>query len=870
MTASQQDADRLRRLRELFDAAIELPAEERREWIALATQGDDALRSEVESLITMSDATEARLEAGAATFVDRARYFGSLEGQRLGAYHVLRRVGAGGMGDVYEAIRDDDQYKKRVALKVVRHGLASELSLTRFRRERQILANLAHSNIATLLDGGVTPDGRPFLVMEYVEGEPITIWCDARRLNVRKRVALFAQVCAAVSHAHQNLVVHRDIKPANILVTPDGTVKLLDFGIAKLITDDTDADAPITRPDARAFTPEYASPEQIKGDVLSTSSDVYSLGVVLFELMAGRRPFPQRDAAELERTILSQESPPPSSVVTDEVASARTEDGAASLSRVLRGDLDLIVVTALRKEPDRRYVSVDALASDAQRYLDGFPISARHDSRTYRLTKFIRRNRAMVATAAMAIVAVISGAIIALVQAHAARIERDHARFEQRRATQVATFLQGLLGAGEVSWFSPTRIAVPNPTVAQALDSAARRLPRELVAEPLIRASLHRTIGRAYLNQGRLPDAYAQEDSAYVIHRRELGPDNPDVATDLYFLAWSAASLSRLDSTDKVMRAAIKMMERHRPDTIEFYIPILHDLAYVESFRGSTAAAESLFTLVMRLEQGRPAPRRPLLAITYNSLGLALWNAGKPDSGVTLMAHSVAIFDSLPTGDLDEHASALESFATALASRGRAGEALPYLMRAKAITERLYGPKAPGLVQIGVSLGDAYLARGDTMRADKEALAALAIGDSLPPGNEAMRFQAEWTYARSLRKQKRLAEAERFARHQYAMGEKSIKRVPYFWADASFMLGAVLADRGKTNEAERYLVESYTTANEKLGPQHIRTLRTLPLLVTTYDALRRRPDAERYRALMPDTMRVRVDSVRRASNTSPR
>jgi serine/threonine-protein kinase len=856
--------DRLRRLRELFDGAMDRPTAERDEWLARETEGDEALRSEVESLITISETAEARLEGGAAALLGAELADPSLEGQRLGAYHVMRRVGAGGMGAVYEAVRADDQYHQRVAIKVVQHGLASEVSLLRFRRERQILANLAHPNIATLLDGGVTPDGRPFLVMEYVEGEPITHWCDARRLGIRERLALFVQVCAAASHAHKNLVVHRDLKPGNILVTADGTVKLLDFGIAKLIASDGGYDdMPPTRAEARAFTPEYASPEQISGDALNTASDVYSLGVVLFELLVGRRPFVHRGAAELAHAVLHEDAPSPSSVATDEAAFDRGETGAARLSRRLRGELDLITETALRREPERRYASVDALADDVRRHVDGYPISARRDSRRYRFAKFVRRNRAMVGVAAVAIVAVATGAVTALVQAHEARVERDLALFEQSRATQVAAFLQGLLGAGDASWISPTRIAAVNPTLAQALDSAARRLPRALPAEPLIRATLHRTIGRAYLAQSRVADGYAQEDSAYAIHRRELGPDNPDVATDLYFLGLGASAFG-IDSAEKVLRAAIAMMERHRPDTMEFYVPVVHDLAYVVSSRAHMAEAESLFSIVIRVEHERPSPRRALLAITYGSLGLTYWNEGKFDTAVVLMKHGVALFDSLPTPDLSEHSGALQTLATALSSSGRAAEALPHLLRARAINEKLAGPKSPAMVQIGVFLGDAYLALGDTAKSDKEARAALAIGDSLPPGNEIIRFQAEWTYTRSLRKQKRLADAETFGRRQYALAEQSAKAVPYFWADATFLLGAVLAERGKNKEAEPYLLDSYKTANDKLGPQHVRTLRTLPLLVTNYDALGRRAEVERYRALMPDTMRVRVDSVRHA------
>jgi serine/threonine-protein kinase len=841
---------------------MDLPTADRSAWLARETEGDDALRSEVESLITISETAEARLEAGAAAFIESDDGDVSLEGQRLGPYHVRQRVGAGGMGAVYEAVRADDQYHQRVAIKVVQRGLASDISLLRFRRERQILANLDHPNIARLLDGGVTADGRPFLVMEFVEGEPITAWCDTRRIGIDERLALFSQICAAASHAHKNLVVHRDIKPGNILVTPDGTVKLLDFGIAKLLdTEDTADSTPATRPETRVFTPEYASPEQINGDALTTSTDVYSLGVVLFELLAGRRPFALR-GHELTNAIFSNDAPAPSGVVTAEAAANRGEASAVRLTRRLRGDLDVVTLTALRREPDRRYRSVDALADDLQRHRDGFAISARRDSRSYRIAKFVQRNRGAVAAAGVAVAAVISGAAVALYQAHSARLERDHARFEQGRATQVASFLQELLGAGDESWVSPTRIAVSNPTLLQALDSAARRLPRELPGEPLIRASLHRTVGRAYLSQSRYADAYAQLDSAYLIHRRELGADTPEVATDLYFLGLAASAVS-LDSTQKLLRTAKAMMERHRADTMDFYSPVVHDLAYLGSALGRLAEAESLFTNVIRLEQARTSPRRALLAITYGSLGLAYWNTGRLDSGVALMKHGAAIFDSLPRSDLGEHAGALTTLATALVSSGHAGDALPYLLQAKTIEEKLHGPSSPALVQIEVSLGDAYLARGDTARGDAEALAGIALGERLPPGNEAMRFQAEWTYTRSLRKQKRLAEAERFAFRQYALAEKSVKQVPYFWADACFMLGAVLTDRGKPRDAEPYLLESYRTSRDKLGAQQARTLRNFPILVVVYDQLGRHDEAQRYRAMMPDSMRLRVDSLRR-------
>ncbi len=821
-------AKRLRRLRVLFDGALELPASDREAWLARETSGDRALQSEVEALITASDATDARLSPASAFAQFTRTWDTHLEGQRLGPYVVERLIGSGGMGAVFEAVRVDDQYRKRVAIKVVRREIGSEISLARFRRERQILASLSHPNVATLLDGGVMPDGRPFLAMEYVEGEPITKWCAARRTPIRELLQLFRQLCAAVAHAHKNLVVHYDIKPANVLVTPDGVVKLLDFGIAKLIVSDgAESDLPVTRGESRVFTPEYASPEQVRGDTLSTASDIYSLGVVLFELLAGERP----------------------------CATPGAGVGDVELPGALRGELGQITLMALRREPERRYASADALSEDLRRYLDGFPVSARRDTSRYRMAKFVSRNRTAVAGISVAAIAMLVGASIAIVQGRTAR-------FQQRRAERVASFLQGLLGASDVSWASPTRIAQVNPTVADALDSAARRLPSELAGEPLIRASLHRTIGRALLFHSRQADAKAQLDSSYAIHARVLGPDNAEIATDLHFLAYTTVGTVTADSSESILHRAVAMMQRHRPDTIDDYVPALHDLAYFIALRGRLAESESLFALVVRNEAARPAPRRALLAITDQSLGLSLWNEGKFDTAIVLMKRSAARFDSLPTADLGERASALETLASALVSSGHAGDALPYLLEARPIVMKVYGPRSPTLVQLGVSLGDAYVGRGDTARGDREARAAIAFGDSLPTGSENARFQAEWTYTRSLRKQKRFAEAEVYARRQYALAGKSVREIPYFWADASFMLGAVLVDRGKLAEAEPYMLDSYRTAREKLGTTNVRAARTLPLLVAIYDGLGRRAAADSLMGQMPDSMRTRVDSTR--------
>ena len=331
----------------------------------------------------------------------------SIEGQRFGAYQVIREIGRGGMGAVYLAARADDQYKKRVALKILRADVNAQEVLSRFRHERQILASFDHPNIAGLLDGGSTPNGEPYFVMDYVEGTPIDQYCDSHSLTVAERITLFRQVCSAVQYVHQNLIVHRDLKPSNILVTPDGVPKLLDFGIAKILKPEMMATmVNATRAEDRVMTPAYASPEQVRGEPITTASDIYSLGVVLFEIFTGRRPYRVKSntAHELARVICDEEPDKPSTAITKtdrgtaqptarvEELSRKRSTEPDRLERRLKGDLDNILLKAMRKEPQRRYASVEQFSEDLHRHLANLPVSAHEDSLRYRTEKFVRRN----------------------------------------------------------------------------------------------------------------------------------------------------------------------------------------------------------------------------------------------------------------------------------------------------------------------------------------------------------------------------------------------------------------------------------------------------------------------------------------------
>jgi non-specific serine/threonine protein kinase/serine/threonine-protein kinase len=354
---------------------------------------------------------------------------------RLGPYRLIREIGHGGMGTVYLGVRDDDAFQKRVAIKVLKRGMDTESIVRRFRHERQILASLEHPFIASLLDGGSTPDGRPYFAMEYVEGQPLVDYCDRQRLDTAARLELFRHVCTAVHYAHQNLIVHRDIKPANVLVIADGTPKLLDFGIAKLLNPELAGQtlAP-TAPGLQLMTPEYASPEQVRGEAVTTATDVYSLGVLLYELLAGRLPYrlTSRAPADIVRIVCEAEPMRPSTAITsiDPPPDRRLTVDADRLRRQLEGDLDNIILKALSKEPHRRYASVDQFSEDVRRHLAALPVIARKDTWGYRTTKFVRRNRAVVAAAATTLAVLVAGIIGTTWQARAARVER--ARADQR------------------------------------------------------------------------------------------------------------------------------------------------------------------------------------------------------------------------------------------------------------------------------------------------------------------------------------------------------------------------------------------------------------------------------------------------------
>ena len=619
-----------------------------------------------------------------------------LTGQRLGPYLVLHEMGHGGMAVVYAAVRADDEYRKRVAIKVVLPGLDSEEILRRFKSERQTLATLDHPNIVKLLDGGSTEQGLPYLVMEYIEGLPIDQYCDSRRLSTTERLRLFRTVCAAVQHAHQNLVVHRDLKPSNILVTADGTPKLLDFGIAKLLNPESAGQAaPLTLPEMRPMTPAYASPEQFRGQPVTTATDVYSLGVVLYELLTGRLPYELErlspleigliiSEAELEKPsdavtrvepIGAKDGKTPGAVAPRPMSQAR-EAHSEKLRRRLRGDLDTIVLMALRKEPQRRYSSVEQLSEDIGRHLDGLPVIARTPTLRYRSAKFIRRHKVGVGAAAAVAAALALGI---MVTSHEAGVARAAEARAERRFQDVRRLVDALLfeldgAVRDLPGATPARKLIVQRAL-QYLDA----LTRDASGDPALQADLI----EAYLKLGEI------QFSAY---RASLG-DAPGALESYHKAIGVAESLARLQPNGPTAR---RYLARGEQDIAGLLLVTGHAAQAAESLRRVIPAFQAI-------SAAQPADTEAAvrLADSYNALGDALGSK------------SIA-------SNLRDLNGALENSQKSLAIYTQLSRAVPNSPHMQS-----------GLAVAHAKIGDVQAARGDAAAALESFTKALTIYEAL-------------------------------------------------------------------------------------------------------------------------------------------
>ncbi len=616
-------------LQELFSRGLDVPVHER-EAFALREVPDDAeLREELLDLLACDTGkatgplTTALGAALDATTRDRRR---AMLGKIVGNYKLTGILGHGGTGTVYQAERSDRQYSAQVAVKVVDTTTAHGDLGMRFRAERQILASLNHSHIARLLDAGETDEGQPFLIMEYVHGDPVDRYCDAKQLDINQRLTLFLDICSAVQYAHQSLVVHRDLKPANILVTVDGKAKLLDFGIAKLLdASDAAAALALTRMNDRLLTPEYASPEQILGRPVTTASDVYALGVVLYELLTGLRPYLVPSSAsqlELERSICINDPQRPSSAVRRaiEVGSVPGQSDIAAIAearrssperlhRKLLGDLDAIVLRALRKEPEHRYGSVEQLAADLRRYLAREPVSARQGNWLYYSQRFARRHALGVAVSATFVILILAFAITMSVQRERIAAERDRATQESARAERVSQFMLGVFEAAE-----PYGNFGEERTARELLDQAARSIHADLGEQPEVRARLLEAIGKAYRRQGQTDRAVAYFEDSLRIRDQAGLPRDAQTGSILAELAIALRQIDRFEDADRALVEALHISETSDGGKTLAGAQLLGNVGQLELSRGNLVKADEYLNRALELTREIAGPRHQQVA----------------------------------------------------------------------------------------------------------------------------------------------------------------------------------------------------------------------------------------------------------------
>ncbi len=728
-------------VRVLFEELVEVPAEERERRIAALPDPD--LASRVARLLAADSEAGRFLETPAVAVA--GGLFDGLAAteseapppERIGPYRVLRRLGRGGMGEVLLAERADGLFEQKVAIKLLRRGMASDEVLARFSRERRILARLEHPHIARLLDGGATEDGRPYFVMELVEGEPITDYCRTRDLSVEERLRLLEDCCDALAAAHRNLVVHRDLKPSNVLVTRDGEVKLLDFGIAKLLgPEDTGEAAAETRTELRLLTPAYAAPEQIFGEPVTTATDVWALGALAYELLTGTLPQKResRSPSSLAASAADDVTERPSQRVAREPLaalplSAPREGDRRRLVKRLRGDLDNVVLAALRRAPERRYGSVTAFAGDLRRHREGQPVKARPDTVGYRVGKFVRRNRVVVAAGILVIASLVAGLAVAAWQARRAEAHAKTAAAAARRAESVKEFLIGLFEVAD-----PEQASGGSVTASELLDQAGRRLETELSSEPDIQADLLEAVARIDRGLGRLDTAGDLAKRSLEIRQRILPSGAAAIGRSLATLGAVSMSKGQLDEAEKQITAALAVLEKTEPPDSLATARAKSDFAQVRFWKGDAIPAEKIERGVYETYRRVLGDDNAQTAMHLRNLGVLLDELDRLDEAEKAYRDSQAVLVKRLGPDHVNLGYSYLNLAVLLGGRrNQSAEAEALYKRTLEIRRKALGPKHPTVGQALQLSGLFYLNQGRLEESEAAYGEALALFSGIDP-----------------------------------------------------------------------------------------------------------------------------------------
>ncbi|MCB0720075.1 MAG: tetratricopeptide repeat protein [Bacteroidetes bacterium] len=845
---------------ELFKRALDADPDERESFVRNAVGFSEDVKDEVCSLLKAVDGATILAEEGGAFsgqlwdefaheithIVDRNPI---KPGSVVGQYRVVREVGRGGMAIVFEAERDFGPIRQRYALKLIKRGTDTDEVVRRFGFERTILASLNHPNIARLYDGGVSEDGRPYFVMEFVAGRPITQYAREERLSVEQRLRLFMKAMEAVQYAHRNLVVHRDLKPSNILVTADGVPKLLDFGIAKVINERANEDGQNVRTRTGSFwlTPDYASPEQVRGHNVTTSSDVYGLGVVLYELLTGQRPFvvDQTDPMELRRLVCEVVPDKPSAAVTKALSGSGAAQSVRSASdplvtdrlvRKLRGDLDVIVMKALRKEPERRYFSTEAMAADIRRFLEGRPLRARPDSLRYRVSKYVVRNAKIVVTS-IAVLVLTFGSIFF----HTSRVtrQRNIAQFEAEKSQQVATFMSGLLGA-----FGPNRSAQGTVRVNEILQEGIKSIEADPAIHPEVQAQVYVNIGDLYEDYAEYDKAIEVLKRARTLQDRVYDSLDPKVASTMALLGWTMHKNGVGRPAVEMLENALGRLRRPEEPAEERIAETLNMLGIVYMEDDESARALDSFEEALAIQRRVLPPGDPRLAETLGNLGYIYRRLDETTKAEQAFREALTIARAAYTEHTDL-ATALHGYGAFLVGQGHPEEGVTYLEQALQMRLRLFGEDHPQVADTRSNLGVVYKDLGRYDESLDQQLKALDI-------NRKLFGKEHITVAHSLH----LIGWLYYTKGDYDAAEPYLEEASRLYAQvynprhsyvgvAENKLGLIRTEQKDFANAEAAFRRALSIREEQYGPDYDDTLITLENLAMMYLEADRLAEAER-------------------------
>jgi len=809
------DAGRWQKLEPLLDEALQLPVAERAHWLAELRERSAELADTLSSLLAEQSAADSSgflAEPFKLPLSDAP-----LAGFQLGAYRLERPIGDGGMGSVWLARRTDGRFEGIAAIKLLTLALLTPEGQQRFRREGSVLAKLGHTGIARLLDAGVAENGQPYLVLEHVDGTPIDVFADQRCLTLADRVQLVLQVLSAVGHAHANLIVHRDLKPSNILVTKDGTAKLLDFGIAKLLAAEGDLErTALTR--GWALTPDFAAPEQVRGATITTATDIYATGVLLYRLLTGCKPYELagHSAVEILRIVCETQPPRPSATFgrqagDDVTERARVRGGTPDrLQRQLAGDLDAIVMKALHKEPERRYASAAALAEDIQRHLDGRPVTARPDRLGYRARKFVLRHRAGVATA-VATVVLLAGAAVR------ERTLRTRAEKETQKAKAVEGYLGNVFGAADP--FAPA--ALRREVTARALlDRGAAQIDAVLPAQQDVQAELRAVIGRVYMSLGVFDKAAALLERSLEQRRSLYGAQHVAVAESMDLLGEALAGQDQFDRAEALLREALAQRRTLLGNASAATAETIDHLAVLLRKRNNHQAAESLLREGLAIRRALHGPDSLEVAEGLNNLGVLLYAKGNYDEAEQLYREALAIYERRAEENNPRMAQMLQNLAQIRLSKVHLDEAEDLYRRALAIKQRALGKAHPSVTLTLNNLGDVLVRLGRPDEAEPLIREALAF-DRQTFGEQHVYVAESLKHLGSaLRGQGKFDEAEQMFRQALTINRTLFGNEHSSVAGNLHSLATVLQLEGRLEPAIQLFRESRSAYRNVLGEKH--------------------------------------------------